>query len=242
MATTSSNSIAIVTGASRGIGKAITLHLLSKNVSVVGLARSASALEIVSEEAGKLQTSAKLIPVAGDVTDESVQQQAVDLATQNGTLIALVNNAAITEPFALIADAAVDDWKKQFDVNLFAPLSLIKKSLPQLRQSRGKVINLTSAIFKTPTKNQAGYSGSKAAISYMTQTLALEEPDITAIAVHPGIVDTDMVATFYTNARDAEPEREISGRIIGNLALFAEHELTGAYVEYDEPKLSKYAE
>ncbi|KAJ1932618.1 hypothetical protein FBU59_006309 [Linderina macrospora] len=256
MAAHSSNNIAIVTGASRGIGKAISLHLLSKNVSVVGFARNASALNALSEEAAKLDTSAKFFPVAGDVVDESAQQKAVDIATENGTLVALVNNAAINEPFALIADATAEDFKRQFDINVIAPLGLIRKSLPQLRQSKGRVINVASAIFKSAVKNQAGYGGSKAAINYITETLALEEPEVTTLSVHPGVVDTDMSTIFFDNARRAQPElsayidhvlatritADFSGRIVGNLALFADHELSGTYVEYDEPKLAKYSE
>ncbi|ORX67476.1 NAD(P)-binding protein [Linderina pennispora] len=254
--TSNSTNVAIVTGASRGIGKAIVLHLLSEDVSVVGLARSASTLSALSEEVSRLQTSAKFIPIAGDVTDQTVQQQTVDLAAQNGTLVALVNNAGVEGQYAAIASGTVEDLTLQFAVNVIAPTSLIQKALPQLRQSKGRIINLSSALHKTALKNKSGYGASKAALNYITETLALEEPDITAVAIHPGLVETDMTRGFVDrmavggaeetamvdNMRSAMIQTALPGHIIGNLALYADHELSGSYVEYDEPRLSKYAE
>ncbi|ORX73712.1 NAD(P)-binding protein [Linderina pennispora] len=252
----SSTKVVIVTGASRGIGKATSLHLLSKNVSVVGIARSADTLSTLSEEVAQLQTAAKFLPVVGDITDQSVQQQAADYAAQNGTLIALVNNAGTNMPLASIATGSVDDWSNMFAVNVIAPLSMTQRVIPQLRQSKGRVINLSSTVYKIPFKEAVCYGATKAAINYITATLASEEPDITAVAIHPGLVNTDMTRVFFYKAFGVEPskssagdlsipsmiEADVPGRIIGNLALHVDHELTGAFVEYNEPKLARYAE
>ncbi|KAI8319916.1 NAD(P)-binding protein [Martensiomyces pterosporus] len=105
----SSNRVVIVTGASQGIGKAVSLHLVSQGVSVVGIARSAPALHGVSQEARQRHAGAgsQFIPVIGTIADESTQQRAVDLATEHGTLVALINNAATADPLKPLASASL---------------------------------------------------------------------------------------------------------------------------------------
>ncbi|KAI8318089.1 NAD(P)-binding protein [Martensiomyces pterosporus] len=253
----SSNNVAIVTGASRGIGRAISLHLIAKGVSVVGVARSANALSSTSEEANKAAANGvQFIPVVGDVTDEAVQQSAVDHATTHGTLVALVNNAAIIDPIGPISSTLMSSWTTHFQINVVAPFSLIQKALPLLRPVHGRIINLSSAASYDVFPEYAAYGAGKAAVNYATKVLAAEEPEIIVVAVHPGVVETPMFGSVVGHAKEAATESsqdmvntlsaskittELPGMIIGNLALRADHSLSGRYVEYDQPEIAEYA-
>ncbi|KAI8318229.1 NAD(P)-binding protein [Martensiomyces pterosporus] len=253
----SSNNVAIVTGASRGIGKAISLHLISKGVSVVGVARSADALNSTSEEANKVATNGvQFIPVVGDVTDEAVQQSVVDHAAKHGTLVALVNNAGVVDPIGPISSTPISSWVTLFQINFFASFSLIQKALPLLRPVNGRIINVSSAASQRVFPGCGVYGAGKAAINYATQVLAVEEPQVTVVAIHPGIVETPMFDAIVDNAKESATESsqhvlniflsskittELPGAIIGNLALRADHSLSGRYVEYDQPEIAEYA-
>ncbi|KAJ1958229.1 hypothetical protein GGI12_004787 [Dipsacomyces acuminosporus] len=254
-----SNNVVIVTGASRAIGKAISLSLIKQGISVVGLARSADALDTVAQEAGAVagSSSAKFIPVVGDVTDDAVQQSAVDLATKQGTLVALVNNAAIVEPIEPIASADFDAWAKHLQINFITPFQLIQKVLPLLRSVKGRIINLSSNTSEKSYPMYAIYGAGKSAINYATATLAAEEPEVTAIAIHPGVVDTPMLGKVIENVKAAYPgapeeaadrilkisiKTDVPGATIANLALRADHSLSGKYVRYDDPEVAEYAQ
>ncbi|ORX67283.1 NAD(P)-binding protein [Linderina pennispora] len=250
------NNIVIVTGASRGIGRQIALYLLSKDVSVVGLALNGDALLALEEEAPKLSDTAKFIPVIGDVTDEAVQQQAVAAAVKTGTLVALVNNAAVVEPYGKVATTDLGGWSKILAINVVAPVGMIQKSLPHLRQTEGRVINLTSIASKVPFLNMSSYGASKAALNHVNELLGLEEPRITAVVIDPGIADTDMLDLVIDGAERSGEEgtaalnhingnkigAELPGRVIGNLALYADHSLSGKFVAYGDPELDTYAQ
>ncbi|KAI8319917.1 NAD(P)-binding protein [Martensiomyces pterosporus] len=250
----SANRVAIVTGASRGIGKAVALHLISKGVSVVGVARSADAISSTSQEANKLSsTAAKFIPVVGDVTDDAVQQSAIDHATEQGTLVALVNNAGIIDPIGPISSAPIGLWTAQLQINFVAPFSFIQKVLPLLRPVHGRIINVSSAISHVVFPNYAIYGASKAALNQATRVLAAEEPEITALAIHPGVVETQIYAAVVDYRKRASSSggqkvsstprppsiaADLPGTIIGNLALRADHSLSGQYVMYDQPEIA----
>ncbi|KAJ1963148.1 hypothetical protein GGI12_002224 [Dipsacomyces acuminosporus] len=254
----SSNNVIIVTGASRGIGKAIALHLIKQGVSVVGVARSADALNSVSQEVSEISGTsfAKFVPVAGDVTDDSVQQSAVDQATKLGTLVALVNNAAVVEPIGTISSIDFDEWARHFQTNVIAPFKLIQKVIPSLRSVKGRIINVSSEGSKTPFPSYAVYGAGKAAINYATATLAVEEPDITSVSIHPGVVVTPMFDKVVSHVSrsdysDSQKAAELIGRsiktdlpgaIIGNLALRADHSLSGKYVKYNDPEMAEYSQ
>ncbi|KAJ1937637.1 hypothetical protein EC988_007833 [Linderina pennispora] len=250
----SSNKVVIVTGVSRGIGRAIVLHLLSKDVSVVGVDLNKDGLQKLIDEVAQLSFSVKLIPVVGDITLEAVQQDAVSKAIFSGTLVALVNNAGTIQPIESVETISLTAFEAQLRLNVVTPLALIQKTLPYLRAINGRIINISSDASKYPLVNHAAYGATKAALSYITSVLAIEEPDITTIAFHPGVVDTPLCSAMEEEFQKVGERAkasvdfiasmkigaEVPGRIIGNLAIGAEHSLSGRYIAYNHDDLAKY--
>ncbi|KAJ1932422.1 hypothetical protein EC988_009462, partial [Linderina pennispora] len=211
-------------------------------------------LQKLTSEIDRLSFSAKFVPVLGDVTDEEVQQLAVDKAIACGTLVALVNSAGMVQPTGSIVNVSLTAFESQLRLNVVAPLALIQKTLPHLRSVNGRIINITSNACMLPVINHATYGATKAALNYITSVLAVEEPDITTVALHPGVVDTPLFAAMQDEFKEVGPSArefsdfldakkigpEVPGKIIGNLALYAEHSLSGKYVLHGIDDLAKY--
>ncbi|KAG2229878.1 hypothetical protein BDF21DRAFT_406396 [Thamnidium elegans] len=189
-------SVVIITGASKGIGKAATLEALTKfDCKVVAVARSSTLLDelynYVDKELGKAN---QLQLVVGDVTDEKVIQRAVNAAVDKwGRLDSVIANAGVIDPMDTVANAPVEGWKRLFDVNVFSVITLVQHALPHLHKSgKGSIIIVSSGAALKPYQGWGAYGASKATINHIASTLAVEEKDITTIAVRPGVVDTEM--------------------------------------------------
>ncbi|KAI8319472.1 NAD(P)-binding protein [Martensiomyces pterosporus] len=253
-------SVAIVTGASKGIGRAISFALLQRGVSVVGFARSAELLASIASESQSVATQgAQFIACAGDMTKDSDLDKAVELVRNTGLpLAALINNAGVLEPIQKLADAPVDEWKRHFDVNLFSIVALTQRALPLLRESEGRIINVSSGAASHAYHGWAAYCASKAALNMLTESISVEEPRITALAIRPGVVDTDMQAKIraegdqgmlpdelakfhdlHTTGTLLPPEKP--AHVIVRLALEATKDLSGKYYSWNAAEISQYA-
>ncbi|MGC9933441.1 SDR family NAD(P)-dependent oxidoreductase [Priestia aryabhattai] len=201
---------AIVTGASRGIGKSIALTLAENGASLVIHGTNTKLLDELAlqiEELGQ-----KCIVKAGDVANPDVAIDVVKAAVDNfGRVDILVNNAGINMRSSTL-EMTFDDWKKVLDVNLNGTLYFCKAVLPYMvEQNYGKIINVSSTTAKTAHKNAApSYGASKAAVNYLTMHLALEMAphNIYVNAVCPGPVETDM-----SNQWTDEYRKEVTKRI-----------------------------
>ena len=190
------NHIALVTGASRGIGRAIALSLAASGAKVAVTARSMESLEIlvtVISDAG-----GQALAIADDLADREAAARIVDrVKTAWGPIEILVNNAGVgssQDPRPLV-DYDDDFWDLSFAVNVNAPYRLTKLVLPDMVQARwGRIINIASVVGKLPTLHGAAYSASKHALLGLTKVTALEMGDkgITANAVCPGVTATLM--------------------------------------------------
>jgi NAD(P)-dependent dehydrogenase (short-subunit alcohol dehydrogenase family) len=196
--------VAIVTGASRGLGLALARELASRGWALVLDARTAPAL---AQAADELSSQAKVIALPGDVADPAHRQALVDAAAALGGLDLLVNNASILGPSPQppLADYPLDILEDVYRVNVVAPLALAQLALPQLRRHKGRILNITSDASVEPYEGWGGYGSSKAALDHVSRILAAEEPAVRVYAVDPGDMRTQM-------HQEAFPGEDISDR------------------------------
>jgi NAD(P)-dependent dehydrogenase (short-subunit alcohol dehydrogenase family) len=193
--------IAIVTGASRGLGLALTRTLAERGWRVVVDARNGEALTAAT------RGLAGVVPIPGDVADPAHRQALVDAAAALGRLDLLANNASLLgpSPQPRLADYPLDVLAAVYHVNTVAPLALAQAALPLLRRSRGRILNITSDASVEAYEGWGGYGSSKAALDHISRVMAAEEPDVHVYAVDPGDMRTQM-------HQEAFPGEDISDR------------------------------
>jgi NAD(P)-dependent dehydrogenase (short-subunit alcohol dehydrogenase family) len=194
-------SIAIITGASRGLGLALARELAARDWSLVIDARGALELESAAGELGRL-TEVAAIP--GDVADPAHRRA---LARAAGDHVdALVNNASMLgpSPQPTLATYPLAELEQVYRVNLLAPLALAQLVIPRLSDG-GRIINVTSDAAVEPYAGWGGYGSSKAALEQLTAILAAEQPALRVYAVDPGDMRTDL-------HQQAFPGEDISDR------------------------------
>ncbi|MGL4989996.1 MAG: 3-oxoacyl-[acyl-carrier-protein] reductase [Sarcina sp.] len=198
------NKNVVVTGATRGIGKAIAYKLAQNGANLVlGYRSSDNEALKIKEDLEKLNI--KVILVKGDVSDKDYCKEIVSVCkAELGSLDALVNNAGITKD-GLIMRMSEDDFMSVIDINLKGTFNCAKEaSIIMLRQKFGKIVNLSSVVGLTGNAGQVNYSSSKAGVLGLTKSLAKElgSRGITVNAVAPGFIDTDMTAELNDNTKD----------------------------------------
>jgi NAD(P)-dependent dehydrogenase (short-subunit alcohol dehydrogenase family) len=199
--------VAIVTGASRGFGRAVTAALLDRGWAVVGDARRASELKTTARELN----SAQLIALPGDVTDASHRDALVAAAINAGPLRLLVNNASRLgpSPQPTLSDYPASELWAVYHTNVFAPLALIQAALPALVDNAGVIVNLTSDAAVEPYPGWGGYGSSKAALDQLCAILGAEIPTVPVYAFDPGDMRTEMHQAAFPGediSDRAEPE------------------------------------
>ena len=186
--------VALVTGAGRGIGKAIALLLAGADCRVVLVARSRDQLEEVCREIDSRHGSAAVVPC--DLTrDDGIEKLVGRSAQHFGAIDILINNAGWGKR-ASVVKAKIDDWDQTFRVNLRAPMILAQRLLPaMIEKGEGAVINVGSVSGKSGEANGAAYSASKFGLIGFTQSLYEEvrEHGIKVSVILPGFVDTPLI-------------------------------------------------
>ena len=199
--------VAIVTGGSRGFGRAIVAALLDRGWTVVADARRADDLEATAAELA----SPRLITIAGDVTEPAHRAALAVAAMDAGPLRLLVNNASRLgpSPQPRLADYLAADLRAVYTTNVFAPMALIQASLPALTANGGVIVNITSDAAVEPYEGWGGYGSSKAALDHLSAVMAAENPDIGVYAFDPGDMRTEMHQAAFPGediSDRAEPE------------------------------------
>ena len=182
--------VAIVTGGSRGFGRAVAAALLDRGWTVVADARRADDLEATAAELA----CPRLITVPGDVTEPTHRAALLVAAIDSGPLRLLVNNASRLGPSPQppLADYLAADLRAVYNTNVFAPLAVIQAALPALTDNCGVIVNITSDAAIEPYEGWGGYGSSKAALDHLSAILAAENPGIGVYAFDPGDMRTEM--------------------------------------------------
>ncbi|WP_291516691.1 3-oxoacyl-ACP reductase FabG [Acidovorax sp.] len=206
--TSSSTQVALVTGASRGIGAAIAVELASRGYQVIGTATTDDGAQRISDALASYPgcRGANL-----NVNDDAAVETLIDtIVKQQGGLHVLVNNAGITRD-TLAMRMKDDDWDAVMDTNLRAVFRASRAAIrPMMKQRFGRIISITSVVGASGNPGQANYAAAKAGVAGMTRALARElgSRSITVNCVAPGFIETDM-----TSALPEEQQKALNAQI-----------------------------
>jgi NAD(P)-dependent dehydrogenase (short-subunit alcohol dehydrogenase family) len=225
-------SVAIVTGASRGLGEALATGLARAGWSLVVDGRDALTLDAAADRIRTAaQDGAPVIAVVGDITDEDHRHDLTAAAFELGGLDLVVNNAGTlgTSPLPSLADYPLDDLRIAFEINVVAPLALLQDTLPLLLDApRPRVINVTSDAAVEAYEGWGGYGAGKAALEHLGAVLAAEFPTLTVWSVDPGDLRTAMHQAAFPG-EDISDRPEPSSAVPGFLELIGSDRPSGRY-------------
>ncbi|MFN3690100.1 MAG: 3-oxoacyl-[acyl-carrier-protein] reductase [Fimbriimonadales bacterium] len=205
--------VALVTGAGRGIGKAVAGALAQAGAKVAALSRTAANAQETAHAIE--QAGGQAIAFGGDVADTATVESVIDQTLKHwGRLDIVVNNAGVTRD-TLLLRMKDEDWDAVLQTNLKGAFLCSRAALkPMMRQRWGRIINISSVVGLTGNVGQANYAASKAALIAFTKTVALEmgSRNITCNAVAPGLIETDMTQTLSEQVREYALQRIPLGR------------------------------
>ncbi|OEJ27554.1 short-chain dehydrogenase [Streptomyces agglomeratus] len=238
--------VAVITGASRGLGRALATALAERGWDLVLDARTGNVLEDAAREARAYGT--RVVALAGDVTDAGHRTELVAAARGLGGLDLLVNNASAlgAEPLVRLEELSPEGLRAALETNVVAALGLVREALPLLREAAGRggeagaVISVSSDAAVEAYETWGGYGASKAALDQLSAVLAAEEPGLRVWAVDPGDMRTGLYAAAVPDDDAWRPEpaavvpaflrllgerpRRASGRYVASALLGAEGE------------------
>ena len=200
------NRIVVVTGATRGIGRALIDRLAELGHTVIGCGRSRTAVARLSAEFGK--------PHRFDAVDVAewpeVEAWARDVLSEKSPPDLLINNAGVINRNAPLWEVPADEFSQVLDTNVGGAANVIRAFLPaMIAAARGIIVNVSSGWGRSTSPEVAPYCASKWAIEGMTYALAQElPPGLAAVAVNPGLVDTDMLRSCWADAAASCPSPE----------------------------------
>jgi NAD(P)-dependent dehydrogenase (short-subunit alcohol dehydrogenase family) len=183
--------IALVTGASRGLGEGVARALAQDGAAVMLLARDGDLARTVAGEI--VAEGGKAEALACDVSDYlSVERAVADTRQRLGGLDILVNNAGVIEPIAEIAASDAAIWARNIQINLIGAYYVVRAVLDGMLQGGGTIINVSSGAAYRPLEGWSSYCAGKAGLAMLTRSLVLETTGVRIFGFSPGTIDTDM--------------------------------------------------
>lgn len=219
--------VALITGASRGFGRAVAAELSLRGWRLVLDARGGYDLERARTA---LPYPANAVAIPGDVTDPEHRERLAEAVQSAGGLDLLLNNASELGPSPLppLSRHALEELEAVYRVNVVAPLALVQRLLPALEASRGAVINMSSDAAVEPYEGWGGYGSSKAALDQLSAVLGTEVPAIRVYALDPGDMRTAMHQRAYPG-EDISDRPEPEESVPAVLRLLQERPASGRY-------------
>lgn len=220
--------VAVITGASKGLGRAFATALARRGWDLVLSARTEDVLQESARGIGAHGT--RVVAVAGDVTDAGHRGELLAAARGLGGLDLLVSNASAlgAEPLLRLEALPLDGLRAALETNVVAALGLVQEALPLLRAAdTGTVIAVSSDAGAEAYETWGGYGASKAALDHLAAVLAVEEPELRVWTVDPGDMQTDLYAAAVPDDEDPRPAPE--SVVPGFLRLLDERPVSGRY-------------
>jgi NAD(P)-dependent dehydrogenase (short-subunit alcohol dehydrogenase family) len=217
--------VALITGASAGLGLALAHGLADRGWALIIDARGADALK---NAADALADRTDVVPLAGDVTDPDHRSDLVAAAL--GRLDLLVNNASYLGPSPLqrLAAADLDELRRVYEVDVIAPIALTQALLPSLTAAAGTVLNISSDAAVEAYEGWGGYGSAKAALDHASAVLAAEHPELSVYAVDPGDLRTAMHQAAFPG-EDISDRAEPASVVPAFLRLLDSRPASGRY-------------
>ncbi|WP_105974879.1 SDR family NAD(P)-dependent oxidoreductase [Streptomyces geranii] len=220
--------VAIITGASKGLGRALASALAQRGWDLVLDARTPEALHTTAEALSAYGGGVQALP--GDVTDAGHRVALVSAAWDLGGVDLVVSNASAlgAEPLVRLEALPLEGLRRALEVNVVAALGLVQEALPLLRESAaGAVIAVSSDAAAEAYETWGGYGASKAALDQLAAVLGAEEPGVRVWAVDPGDMGTDLYAAAVPD--DGDPRPEPASVVPAFLRLLDERPASGRY-------------
>jgi NAD(P)-dependent dehydrogenase (short-subunit alcohol dehydrogenase family) len=241
------NKVLIVTGASRGLGQAITSQLAGLGCKVLACARSEKNLKELWDKSDEVEWT------VSDLSNLNEAQRLVDLALEKfGRLDGVVNNAGMIEPIDRLEDSDPQDWARAITVNLTAPALLMRAALPHLKRQKGRIVNVSSGAAIKVMEGWSAYCTSKAGLLHLTKIAATECPEVAFFSLRPGVIDTQMQKEIRSSSgmtqADLEKFRglkdsgeleppEVPARSAVWLALHGPFDRSGEFIQYTDEQV-----
>ncbi len=218
--------VAVVTGASQGLGLALAEELGRRGWALVVDARRADRLDAAVR---RLAEHTAVVGVAGDITDPAHRAEVCRVAASLGAVGLLVNNASTlgASPLPALSEIGYETLRRIFDVNVVAPLALVH-DLGELLDEHATIVNITSDAAVEPYPGWGGYGASKAALEHASRVLAVERPDLRVLVVDPGDMRTEMHQDAFPG-EDISDRPEPESRVPALLALLEGDHPSGRY-------------
>ena len=199
------NQFVVVTGAGRGLGRVLAEGFARRGHTVAGCGREASTLAAVATALGPPHDFQ-----AVDVTSETIGPWATGLVERFGPPDLLINNAGVINRPAPLWEVPPEEFSRVVDVNVKGVYNVLRAFLPAMvERRRGVIVNMSSGWGRTTSPEVAPYCATKFAVEGLTKALAQELPEgMAAVALNPGIIDTDMLRTAWADGAAAHPSPE----------------------------------